>query len=77
MTLYAVIAGIIAVIAAIVGAFAKGTRYGQNSATAKKAKDDEKLRKEFDRIDAGQPDVNASFDRLSDRAKRNAGTKAK
>lgn len=67
--LYAIIAGVIACIGALFVMIRKARQAGRNEVIADQQKQKEKQRAEFDKIDAGAPDLDASLDRLSKRAK--------
>ena len=64
VTVTALLAGLGAVIAAIVAAYLKGARAGRNAEHIKQVIERDN---EFDRIDSQRPDLDASLGRLRDR----------
>lgn len=64
-------------IGAMLLAWAKGRAAGRDAVIVEQAKNDDRTRKEFERIDAQSPDVNSSIERLRQRAAkpRDAGSK--
>ena len=71
--LIAILAAVGGVIAMIAAAWIKG----RNSVIVEQAKKDDSTRKEFDRIDRQSPDVDASLDRLRQRAAKSRGPDTK
>lgn len=68
MTVYAIVAGIVAVIAAIAGAFVKGKQSGVNSVVVKQTRINDETRAKFDAIEASKPDLDSALDRLRKRS---------
>lgn len=66
--LIAILAAVGGVIATIAAAWIKGRRAGRDAAIVEQAKNDDRTRKEFERIDRQSPDVDASLERLRQRA---------
>lgn len=66
--LIAILAAVGGVIATIAAAWIKGRAAGRDAGIVEQAKKDERTRKEFERIDRQSPDVDASLERLRQRA---------
>jgi len=75
--IWAMIAGIGAILATFAGVAWKLYRAGQDHERVKKAENDAQLRLEFDKIDARKPDLDDSLDRLRKRASGGRGTGSK
>lgn len=75
MSLTALLIAAGAAIAAMVAAYFKGTSAGRNSEKVKRIEADANTRREYDKIDAAAPDLDAAVDRLRRRVERNAPPK--
>lgn len=75
--LIAILAAVGGVIATIAAAWIKGRAAGRDAVIVGQAKNDDRTRKEFERIDRQSPDVDASLDRLRQRAAKSRGPDAK
>ena len=75
--LIAILAAVGGVLATIATAWIKGRHAGRDAVIVEQAKKDDRTRKEFERIDRQSPDVDASLDRLRQRAAKSHGSDAK
>lgn len=75
--LIAILAAVGGVIATVAAAWIKGRRAGRDALIVEQAKNDDRTRKEFDRIDRQSPDVDVSVGRLRQRASKARGPDAK
>ena len=73
LDLWAILAAVGGVTATIAAAWFKGRRAGRDAAIVEQAKNDDRTRKEFERIDRQSPDVDASLERLRQRAAKSRG----
>lgn len=67
--LWAVLLAVAGTLGTVAAAWIKGRAAGRNSVIVEQTKNDARTRKEFDRIDRQSPDVDASLERLRQRAK--------
>lgn len=75
--LWAILAAVGGVIATIAAAWIKGRAAGRDAFIVEQAKNDDRTRKDFERIDRQSPDVDVSVDRLRQRAAKSRGPDAK
>lgn len=68
LDLWAILAAVGGVTATIAAAWIKGRAAGRDAVIVEQAKKDERTREQFDRIDRQSPDVDASLERLRQRA---------
>ena len=77
LDLWAILAAFGGFVAVVATAWIKGRRAGRDAVIVEQAKKDDSTRKEFDRIDRQSPDVDASLDRLRQRAAKSRGPDTK
>ena len=71
--LIAILAAVGGVIATVAAAWIKGRAAGRDAVIVEQAKKDERTREQFERIDRQSPDVDASLERLRQRAAKSRG----
>lgn len=77
LDLWAILVAVAGASGTVAMAWFKGRRAGRDAAIVEQAKNDDRTRKEFDRIDRQSPDVDVSVDRLRQRAAKSRGSDAK
>ena len=77
LDLWAILLAVAGTLGTAAMAWFKGRAAGRDAIIVEQAKKDDSTRKEFDRIDRQSPDVDASLDRLRQRAAKSRGPDAK
>ena len=73
LDLWAILLAVAGALGTVAMAWFKGRRAGRDAAIVEQAKNDDRTRKEFERIDRQSPDVDASLDRLRQRSANSHG----
>ena len=73
LDLWAILLAVAGAMGTVAMAWFKGRRAGRDAVIVEQAKNDDRTRKDFDRIDRQSPDVDASLDRLRQRAGKSRG----
>lgn len=73
LDLWAILVAVVGALGTVAMAWFKGRRAGRDAAIVEQAKNDDRTRKEFERIDRQSPDVDASLERLRQRAAKSRG----